>query len=1161
MGDRGSLANRNGPGEVSGARSRRYSPFSTNTSNYTTPSSSMMPASSSTAESSSAQTLTAAFMHPDPAWSSKTPRRRNRAVLSCLKCHQRRVKCDRKQPCTACVRYGAPEDCKVPDNPKAQQQRQHRVNSLGSSGSDDNPMDEQQFGNEDNVHGPSRLLHYHGAAGAVAGPGVGSTLLGPHHNHAAMHGQDGHVTSISGACDSASGVVSPTVSPPIPHQNQLPQSSSAQLSAAFPRGATSINSGSSSSSAGRSTLLGPHHNHAAMHGQDGHVTSISGACDSASGVVSPTVSPPIPHQNQLPQSSSAQLSAAFPRGATSINSGSSSSSAGRASAGPAHSSAVGASQALGRSPNSQGATQPKRSYTTHRSADVLTRFISEYEGHLGSGPASRNERIPKSYSQEHVEEIWSFCENLPSRNLDILVGSYLNDVDWMYQIVDADAVSYRLLPDLISRILNPRVDYAARPQEWASALRWGDMTRLSLLGGMILGSVQATGETVLKLTFKQAAGPISTAGSSGNNSSAFSTGSNRDRGLLGEASSHDSSLSSAQSAMTGSSSASNSRSSARLTPQPRTAPSVKAEVLSPLEGQVQRLVHLATMVEGPSPDLVKARMVLLNFIKNEARLAEPEAHQFLEETVEVTMEADMHKDPGSLQISDDDKEDHRRLFYNLYAFDSKTTQGTPFHPSLPQIPPELSRFHTLDRQRHLYLICFHSVREALHRLAFFQGPMISAQHAEYSREACAQAAVVLLETQRSLRIRIFSTGDLCCFYIPFFNLEPAVTLVISAILVLQSEPAQHEADYMRNLPMKKAKVDYYMQWAQHALDLLRSMPKDIAVATQGSFMLSRVLRKAAIIVEHVTRPPSPGGGQHNRPPIASLERTSAWMQDLFCDEHGQRMKMPYLTAPPRPPPFARTASRPETFHELQRSDQSFSAFDPESSNVSSANLSSFPGSSIANSSSTFNTAGPSSSLESLNSASQAMQLSSNTYMALAPMGPPTSTLPSPTNSGTHISAPMNSMAPLSSIPMPAGGSTYAPPMSNTVMTVNNLISSDGVGGSTNITHPNMAAATFTSVPLNLSSAGGSGDGPSLAQMGLGFFDTLFDARNQFAPLDPTALAPQADGTAMAATVPLPASSGGSSGPMPPAEAVVASLGLEAYMNSWLTAIQNDGQAA
>ncbi|CAD6937924.1 unnamed protein product [Tilletia controversa] len=1159
MGDRGSLANRNGPGEVSGARSRRYSPFSTNTSNYTTPSSSMMPASSSTAESSSAQTLTAAFMHPDPARSSKTPRRRNRAVLSCLKCHQRRVKCDRKQPCTACVRYGAPEDCKVPDNPKAQQQRQHRVNSLGSSGSDDNPMDEQQFGNEDNVHGPSRLLHYHGAAGAVAGPGVGSTLLGPHHNHAAMHGQDGHVTSISGACDSASGVVSPTVSPPIPHQNQLPQSSSAQLSAAFPRGATSINSGSSSSSAGR------------------------------------------------------------------------------ASAGPAHSSAVGASQALGRSPNSQGATQPKRSYTTHRSADVLTRFISEYEGHLGSGPASRNERIPKSYSQEHVEEIWSFCENLPSRNLDILVGSYLNDVDWMYQIVDADAVSYRLLPDLISRILNPRVDYAARPQEWASALRWGDMTRLSLLGGMILGSVQATGETVLKLTFKQAAGPISTAGSSGNNSSAFSTGSNRDRGLLGEASSHDSSLSSAQSAMTGSSSASNSRSSARLTPQPRTAPSVKAEVLSLLEGQVQRLVHLATMVEGPSPDLVKARMVLLNFIKNEARLAEPEAHQFLEETVEVTMEADMHKDPGSLQISDDDKEDHRRLFYNLYAFDrfaalffgkrpsfpeeeittelpqerwvingkeylytflllkgrlakivtgialaalevpvdgdkisdlevqlqefSKTTQGTPFHPSLPQIPPELSRFHTLDRQRHLYLICFHSVREALHRLAFFQGPMISAQHAEYSREACAQAAVVLLETQRSLRIRIFSTGDLCCFYIPFFNLEPAVTLVISAILVLQSEPAQHEADYMRNLPMKKAKVDYYMQWAQHALDLLRSMPKDIAVATQGSFMLSRVLRKAAIIVEHVTRPPSPGGGQHNRPPIASLERTSAWMQDLFCDEHGQRMKMPYLTAPPRPPPFARTASRPETFHELQRSDQSFSAFDPESSNVSSANLSSFPGSSIANSSSTFNTAGPSSSLESLNSASQAMQLSSNTYMALAPMGPPTSTLPSPTNSGTHISAPMNSMAPLSSIPMPAGGSTYAPPMSNTVMTVNNLISSDGVGGSTNITHPNMAAATFTSVPLNLSSAGGSGDGPSLAQMGLGFFDTLFDARNQFAPLDPTALAPQADGTAMAATVPLPASSGGSSGPMLPAEAVVASLGLEAYMNSWLTAIQNDGQAA
>ncbi|KAL9938010.1 hypothetical protein V8E36_003555 [Tilletia maclaganii] len=1232
------------------------------------------PASASTADTtaalyvaeSAAHALTAAFQQMETARSSagsnstggggrggKVPRRRNRAVLSCLKCHQRRVKCDRKQPCTACIRYGAPEECKVPDNAKAQQQR-NRINSTSTSASA-NPA-----GGDDETIAALVMSSMHG------------------HDDAHMDGNAHHLPGESGDEDELMDD-DPDNLGPRPHG----------LSAPAPRSRSMTQD----------------------HSAQSHTSSPSAPAGLAHGL--PATASPIwtysTGRGPVSSSNSPLVSRSrFP----SINS----------------------SQASGAAAESASTSSPlKRSYLSHRSADVLTRFISEYEGQITSASGGKPERAPRSYSQEHIDEIWSFCENLPSRNLDILIGSYLNDVDWMYQIVDADSVSYRLLPDLISRILDPHLSWSARPQEWTNALRWGDMTRLSLLGGMILGSVQATGETVLKLTFKQAAGASPVGGSSalvlanngggpaGNNNNHTSSNSFRNGGAPGltdaavaaaaaaapSGPGGDVILSSGQSARSGSSGGQDSRSSAGGPPASnRSANSVKTEVLSVLELQVRRLIHLATAVEGPTHELVKARLVMLNFIKNEARLAEPEAHEFLHETVDITMKAGMHKDPGPLNISEDEKEDRRRLFYNIYAFDrfsalffgklpcfpeeeittnlpqerwlingkehlfsflllkgrlakivthiasaalevpvdgdkvselevelqdfSKMTQGTPFHPSLPQIPPELSRFHTLDRQRHLYLICFHSVREALHRLAFFQGPMISAQHAQYSREACAQSAVVLLETQRSLRLRIFSTGDLCCFYIPFFNLEPAITLIISAIVVLQAEPAQREADYIRTLPIKKAKVDYYMQWAQHALDLLRSMPDDIAVATQGSFLLSRVLRKAAIIVEHSTRPLLPGGagfgfgGGNNggaaeggaavtaagrralasgaAAAMASLERTSAWMQDLFCDENGQRMKMPYLTAPPRPPPFTRTASRPETFLELQRASdpsgnntggasghggtelQSSGAgastgFDQDTMSASSAtNLtssllgvgagtmmsattaSSFPVSELV-AHSVDSMAAQANNKEGGGGARQLPQ-QERQHLQNTTQSPPPSPLPPPSSNGAGmaaIAARSNSLGTTysssSTISNPAVVSTA--PASLPITTCSASVSSSSgpalasvVTSESGMTSAAAAAAATAAGPMfnaadgsqdafsahsyrsgppreqammslpttgfppgfvfdfSNGSHGGAGGvmgipavgGPSLADLGLGFFDTLFDSRNSFVPL-------------------------------------------------------------
>ncbi len=39
------------------------------------------------------------------------PHRRNRRVFVCLPCHRRKLRCDKKQPCSRCVASGAPGDC------------------------------------------------------------------------------------------------------------------------------------------------------------------------------------------------------------------------------------------------------------------------------------------------------------------------------------------------------------------------------------------------------------------------------------------------------------------------------------------------------------------------------------------------------------------------------------------------------------------------------------------------------------------------------------------------------------------------------------------------------------------------------------------------------------------------------------------------------------------------------------------------------------------------------------------------------------------------------------------------------------------------------------------------------------------------------------------
>ncbi|KAK0545129.1 hypothetical protein OC845_005251 [Tilletia horrida] len=1211
------------------------------------------PPTTSTADTNAAlyaaaQALTAAVQHMESTRIStgngissssngggKVPRKRNRAVLSCLKCHQRRVKCDRKQPCGACIRHGTPHECRVPDNAKAQQERV-RINQASSSATSDAPA----------VHSGRNSIHAN---------------------------QDAHMDSSGRRTQGDSGdedeLMDEDTDDPRPYDHSLPGPAARSTSISHGHPAQSNTSHPSVPAGPAQRPPTTQRLHAAA--------SLISPHSALRAPVSDARTSPTHHPRFYPTDNRANLRPAI------------SNLRALHTAEPTSTSA---------SPGNRSSYKP--SYLSHRSADVLTRFINQYEDKVASNARGadpgRAPRAPRWYSQAHIDEIGSFCENLPLRSLDILINSYLNEIDWMYQIVDPDTVIYNLLPDLSARVLDSHLTWFARPQEWTNALRWGDMTRLSLLGGMILGSVQATAETVLKLTFKQTAagsppgGRISSLTPSYQNnnddvsiSSFVRNGGAPPPGLTvaavaasarGPGTRGDVMLSSAQSTRSGSSGIQDPPISLGGPPvSHRPANSVKTEVLSVLESQVRHLIHLASAVEGPTPDLVKARLIMLNYYKNEARLAEPECTEFLHDTVEITMRAALHEDPEPLNIGEDEKEDRRRLFYNIYAFDrfsalffgrhpfipeeemttelprerwlingkehlysflvfkgrlakivthiasaalevpvdgekvsnlevelqdfSRMTQGTPFHPSLPQIPPELSRFHTLDRQRHLYLICFHSVREALHRLVFFPGPMISAQHARYSREACAESAVALLETQRSLRLRICSPGDLCCYYIPFFNLEPAITLVISAILLLEAEPAQSEADYIRSLPIKKARVDYYMQWAQLALDLLSSMPEDIAVATQGSYLLRRVLRKAAIIVEHSTGhllPVSLALGAATTK--ASLERTSAWMQDLFCDEHGQRMKMPYLTAPPRPPPFTRAAPRPETFAELQR------ASDPSTSSTGARSLDVTELSNIGTGAST----GVETDTLSANSApnfTRSLLESENTGTTAASF-PVSELVPYNGNSTAAISTPSATGAR----PPPYPTSAHLQPEGFNPVPAHVPSSPGGFREMSLRSHATSLPPDYV---FDFSNVGGSGGvsgsvaagGRSLADMGLGFLDALFDSRNTYAPFGanasmssdnhllnslPSSSSGPSTSTAHAGLV---APSGGASagivssssggegfgheynnmsnsggsgslipGVGPGPEASLASMGLEDYMNAWLLSIQNNSGA-
>jgi hypothetical protein len=55
---------------------------------------------------------TFSILDPNNAAEGQTrAQKRNRRVFVCLPCHKRKLRCDKKQPCSRCASSGAPEDC------------------------------------------------------------------------------------------------------------------------------------------------------------------------------------------------------------------------------------------------------------------------------------------------------------------------------------------------------------------------------------------------------------------------------------------------------------------------------------------------------------------------------------------------------------------------------------------------------------------------------------------------------------------------------------------------------------------------------------------------------------------------------------------------------------------------------------------------------------------------------------------------------------------------------------------------------------------------------------------------------------------------------------------------------------------------------------------
>ncbi|UZJ55512.1 hypothetical protein CBS101457_004832 [Exobasidium rhododendri] len=161
-------------------------------------------------------------------------------------------------------------------------------------------------------------------------------------------------------------------------------------------------------------------------------------------------------------------------------------------------------------------------------------------------------------------------------------------------------------------------------------------------------------------------------------------------------------------------------------------------------------------------------------------------------------------------------------------------------PKFPPINAHFGQYRCFDLQRHIFHVMFDSVRGALHRVSFFPSELIPMARVTKSRGICVESALKMIQVQESLRMKTLNEHHLRCFYIPFFLLESAITLVLTSLMELGGIPSGKEVPFC---------ISNYIKTANRGCDILKSLPHDFTPATQGIRLLSRILAKANQIIE------------------------------------------------------------------------------------------------------------------------------------------------------------------------------------------------------------------------------------------------------------------------------------------------------------------------
>lgn len=176
-----------------------------------------------------------------------------------------------------------------------------------------------------------------------------------------------------------------------------------------------------------------------------------------------------------------------------------------------------------------------------------------------------------------------------------------------------------------------------------------------------------------------------------------------------------------------------------------------------------------------------------------------------------------------------------------------------------------------EQKRHLLYVMYNNLRTILHRLRFFESPQYPRTKVLESRRHCAESAIAIMKSSEHIRRRTFTTLPFRAFHFPYFILEAGVMLIICALVEFG------DATTKSNL---SPTVERYLSYVSRARDLIASIPPDVETAQQGTELLQRFLTKALNITRLVADD-------------AFISSTSI-LNEVLCDENGQRIAMPYL---------------------------------------------------------------------------------------------------------------------------------------------------------------------------------------------------------------------------------------------------------------------------